>query len=187
MNLIHEPYTLEVAEVDWVEKALSTETDGTRAVLSVAALTYYKGAAVLVATDTHRLHVLRLGPVKEEFPTKLIDIRRVLFEARYAKATHVRIAVDLQEVSVGRLGSGKSPTFTGSKIFTPIFDTVQGNYPNIAKVMPERARPICEFFAINSKYLADATLLSRRNGFRTMMLSENAESRPIIFRPREDR
>lgn len=186
MNLTPEPYTLEVAEVDWVAKALST--DANRVVLTVAALAYYNGSAVLVATDTHRLHVLRLGSVEKEFPTKLIDLKRVLFEARYAKATHVRIAVDFSSVEVGRIREGeKNAEGDFGPVFAPVFDTVTGTYPSFGRVIPETKRPVAELFAINSKYLADATLLTRKNVFRTIILSEDAENKPIVFRTTGER
>lgn len=180
MNLTPEPYTLEVAEVDWVAKALST--DAQRPVLTVAALAYYNGSAVLVATDTHRLHVLRLGSVEKEFPTKLIDLKRVLFEARHAKATHVRIAVDFSSVEVGRIREGKKAEAHFGPVSAPVFDTVTGTYPNFGRVIPETKRPVAEFFAINSKYLADATLLTRKNAFRGQL--RNRERRDGHVQPR---
>jgi hypothetical protein len=66
MKLEAEPFVITVAEADWVAKAVST--DAHRPVLTYAGLARWKGDAVLVGTDTHRLHVLRLGEAGETFP-----------------------------------------------------------------------------------------------------------------------
>lgn len=171
---------IEVRDAAWVAKALSP--DSYRPVLSVAVIGCYKGSIVLVATDTHRIHMLRLGPVENEFPARLIDLRRVLFEARYAKATHIQIQLESSQVVVGRLAS-RGGLANSSLIHAPVFDTVKGTYPDYAKCIPETRRPVSEFFAINSKYLFDATEISRRDSFRTLMLSEYGENKPILFQP----
>lgn len=178
MTLIPEPYYLTVSEVDWVARALST--DSHRRVLTVAALAYYDGEVVLVATDNYRLHLLRLGPVEAEFPWKLLDLRRVLFEARFYKATHIQIPRDFSEIIVGKrdaMGNFEEM----ERIHAPVFDTVAMAFPNFPRVIPTTKRPVSEFFAINARYLADATLLSRQNAFRTVIYSEGA-NRPLAFR-----
>lgn len=178
-----EPYTIYLKEVDWVAKALSK--DQSRPIMNVGALACYEGNAVLVATDTHRLHVLRLGPVEEEFPLKTIDLKRILFEARYAKATLIQIAGDLSSVEIGRIAKRTNePTF--SPVFTPVINTVEGTFPNFARVIPLTKRPVSEFFSVNSKYLADATALSSSQSNRVIMYSENAAVKPIVFTPGDD-
>lgn len=183
MNLKPEPYTIELAEATWIAKALSA--DYHRPVLTVAALAFYDGAAVLVATDTHRLHVLRLGPVEKEFPTRLVDLRRIIFEARFAKATHIRLDVEDSEVTVGKIAKGGGLA-DPARIHAPVFDTVTGTYPTFSRVIPTSKRPVAELFAINSKYLADATELTRKNAFRTVILSEGP-NKPLVLRSTEDR
>lgn len=182
MNLKPEPYTIELSEAAWVAKALSA--DSHRVVLTVAALAYHEGAAVLVATDTHRLHILRLGPVEKEFPVRLVDLRRIIFEAWFAKATHIRIDVEDAEVTVGKIAKGGG-LGDAARIHAPVFDTVTGTYPNFARVIPETKKQASDLFAINSKYLSDATELSRKNAFRTVILSEGP-NRPLVFQLPED-
>jgi DNA polymerase III sliding clamp (beta) subunit (PCNA family) len=172
---------LTVQEVAWVERAVSK--DGGRMILTKGAILYHEGDAVLVATDTHRLHVLRLGAVEKEFPVISIDLKRVLLEARFAKATHVTIRKDFTEVHVGKMYKGE---FQTTKIYAPVLSAGDG-YPFIARVIPTTKRPVSEFFAINCKYLADATLLARSENGKTIMYSEDASCRPILFRPAGDR
>lgn len=182
MNLKTEPYIIELAEAAWVAKALST--DSKRAVLTMAALAYYEGAAVLVATDTYRLHILRLGPTEKEFPTRLVDLRRIIFEARYAKATHIWIDAEGEEVTVGKIT--RSDKFRSStRIYAPIFDTIAGTYPDFARVIPKTSRQASELFAINSKFLSDALELSRNHAFRTVILSEGP-NKAVVFQVPED-
>jgi hypothetical protein len=184
-NIKSEPYVLKATEVEWVAKALSTD-ERQRTILTVGAIAYYDGSAVLVATDAHRMHIVRLGPVVAEFPVKLIDLRRVLLEANFAKATHVQISEDFSEVVVGKYVRGAKSDVIGVRIAAPVFDTVIGTYPHFSQVIPDTKRPVAELFAINSEYLADATWLAWKNKFKTIMYSEDAENRPIAFRSIEE-
>lgn len=181
-TIVTEPYIIERAEAEWVAKALST--DNRRPVLTMAAIAYYDGSAVLVATDNHRLHVLRLGNVEKEFPVVLFDIRRVLHEAKYAKATHVSISQDFSEVQIGRQDGKRGGVF--GPVYAPVLGTVEGRYPDFVRVIPETKNPASAIFAINSRYLADATLLSRTNAPRTVILSEG-QNRPLRFQLPNDR
>ncbi|MEQ1761595.1 MAG: hypothetical protein ABL984_00485 [Pyrinomonadaceae bacterium] len=183
MNLRKEPFILTTKEVDWLAKALST--DSYRLILTVGCLAYYKGSAVLVATDTHRLHVLRLGPVEAEFKSATVDFRRILFEARFAKANQVKIESDLSAVLVEKTAPRSGKVETSTRIHAPVLDTVVGPYPNFGRVIPDTKRPVAELFSLNSKYLTEATLLSSNGAFRITMVSENASSKPIMFIPGE--
>lgn len=194
--LKQEPFIIDIREAAWVTKALSKE----RRVLTFAAVANVGGSVVLAATDTHRLHMLRLGPVSDGFPlpemtsdmplqdvprsVKLIDLRRVLFEARYENATHIAIAQDLSEVLIGKSGPKRTPAF--GPVYAPVFPDGAGTFPLFARIIPNTKRPVAELFAINSRYLADATELSSRASNRTVLYSECGENKPIVFQPNED-
>lgn len=198
MKLETEPFVISLAEATWLSKALSTDTH--RPVLTLAALGNWDGSAVLVATDTHRLHVLRLGDVPEGYPlapmtravpfgdtaaaTKLLDLRRIIHEARYAKAKQIAISRNLCEVKVGEADSKKS---RWEPVYAPAFPEGVGSYPQFARVIPEGRRPVAELFAVNSRYLADATLLTREAAMRTVIWSEDARVKPIVFQPADER
>lgn len=174
------PFTIKVDELAWIAKAISQDRD--HPALRHALLAYYEGSAVLVATDTHRLHMLYLGP-SEEFAGKLIDIKRVVFEARYVKAKHVQIDIDSDRVMVGKLNKKSGSLNPSSLIHTPVFNTVGDKFPNFQKVIPDTKRPLSDLFAINSRYFIDATELSRKySAFRTAILQE-APGHPLVFQP----
>jgi len=187
-------FVLTLAEAEWLASAFSTDTH--RPVLTLAALGNWDGSAVLVATDRRRLHLLRLGDVPEGFPlepmtdetpigdtsksTKPLDLYRVICEARYNKAKHIAVSHDLCEVKVGEADSKKS---RWEPVYAPAFPEGVGSYPQFARVIPQTRRPVAELFAMNSHFLADATMLAREAAMKTVMWSEDARVGPIVFQP----
>lgn len=180
-DLQTEPYTLEVDELTWLCKALSN--DPLRGDLQMAAIAHYDGSAVLVSTDTHRMHILRLSP-STPFETQLIDIKRILFEARYAKAKDIQIDLNARQVTVGNLDKKTGALNPSTLIHTPVFNTIDAKFPKFQRVIPNTNRPVSDIFAINSRYLIDATELSRKHSspLRTAILQE-APERPLVFQP----
>lgn len=176
-------YELSLAEAKWIESAVSR--DGHRKVLTVAALADYNGEVVIAATDTHRLHIVHLGTrAQKGFKPALLDIRRIVLEARFAKATHVEIASDLSAVTVKTVGK-KGVVKEASTIYAPVFDTVPGPYPNFVKVMPCEPKPPTEHFAINARYWSDATALAHTNAHRVTLLTSGANA-PLLIQPAVD-
>lgn len=182
MSLEPTPFIITVAELRWLCSALSRDTH--RAVLGVGALAYHEGNAWLVATDTHRLHILNLGPIDEPFEQKVVDIRRILHEASFEGAKHVRLSRDLATVEVGREPSKKAGWY--KPVWGPVFPEGHGPYPDFKRVMPAERRPIQEFFAINAKYLTDATALAYLDSGRTLIFGES-KTRPIVFQHASER
>lgn len=62
-----------------------------------------------------------------------------------------------------------------------------GAYPQLAHVIPEAYRPVTEVWAINSRYLADATMLAREAGWRTLVWSGDDGKQPLVFQPTRER
>lgn len=199
MNINNEPFfTITVAEAEWVAKALG-DPYGNWPFLGYAALMRWNGDAILVATDTYRIHLLRLGQAGETYPlpeslgasademrtrAKLVDLRRVVMEARFAKAEYIGIAQDLSAFEVGTMPSQGPPRF--GPVHGPIFPGGVSTYLNYCSVIPETTRPVSEMFAINPKFLADA-LSVPAFGAPISMWSADAPPYPIVFRWPDDR
>lgn len=176
----NEPYTITIRELVYIARALGA--DNYRQILTQAALSHYEGHACLAATDTHRLHVLRLGPC-EPFENKTIDVKRILHEARFHKANEIQLLRDFSEVLLVARKGRYAPTHP---VYAPVFDTVQGPYPNWQRVIPANLEVAKELFAIDPRYLADATLLAKPE-YRITVEMEN-RNRPAVFRhPGSDR
>ena len=182
MTLTKEPFTITKQEAQWVASALSRDTH--REVLRYAALAYLNGETVLVSTDTHRLHILNLGG-NVEHALKLIDIRRVLLEASFVKASHIRIAKDFSEVEVGKVAQTKKHGDVFSQAFGILFPQTSSTFPNFERVIPTTKEPLNEFTAVNARYLIDATMLAAGNNWKTAILGES-NTRAMVFQPASD-
>jgi len=176
MKIIPEPCSVSKAEVSWLVRALAR--DCSPSILTYGAFIHFDGAANLVTSDTHRLHVLRLGPSKP-FETKLVDLRRLVFEMSYAKATTAWVDVLLSTFEIETFV--KNVVELGS-VYANLFPTRLGTYPDVERVIPKTTRQASDVFAVNSRYFVDATVLSAVNAFRTLILAEGP-NKPIMFRP----
>lgn len=182
MSMIPEPYIITRAEAKWLAKALST--DNYRPALTYAYLFHHEGSAWIGTTDTHRLHMLKLGPC-EPFTTSLFGLWRVLIEAQFSSASHIAVSRDLKEITVGTV-TKKSSEFR--KIDAPVFvhdDKLR--HINLAQVVPAGGGPLTDLFAMNPRYLADATALCAQYGDGVVMTT-TGQTRPIVFvSPKTDR
>jgi hypothetical protein len=145
-------------------------------VLQVAAIAYWKGFAVLVATDTHRMHLLILGAVSEEFAPVLFDVKRALFEARYMKAKEILIDRDMTRAFTVI----KNRKFMEAKpIGADLFDAETKGFPIFARVIPTDEVTPCAFYRIKASYLRDALMLGETTGVSVFQAEKN---KPIVFR-----
>jgi DNA polymerase III sliding clamp (beta) subunit (PCNA family) len=180
-TLEDDPIIFSTSEAAYIASALST--DKNRKMLSVAALVYFEDAVNLVSTDSHRLHVLRLADAKEPFETKTVDIKRLLFEARFSKRKQIFLTRDLSSIAVG---DTTKKTWEISNVYAPIFDTIEGKYLDVMRVIPKTKTPQIELFGINSKYLIDALRLAHPDFFKTVIFQEG-RGKPLLFQPAEDK
>lgn len=184
-------YSLTIAEATWLCKALAPDrvarlagsvraqrrsggSVATSPVLRKALLAHYNGDAVLVTTDAHRIHLLRLETATEPFPSRLVDISRVVAAARFARADTIEIIGD--EVHTTRRGGDRN------RVYGPVIDDSVAGFPDFARVIPPDDQPPSELFAIDHRYLIDATALAGRGG---VALSSGGRNENLLIRPRE--
>lgn len=153
-------FTISIQKLKWVRLALST--DSFRDILQSAAIQSVRGATYLAATDTHRLHIVKIADTETVNPTLLLDIKRVLHEAAFAGrgAQFVRFYFDLDGFDIlGAAGKDqKVLDICGRKVLT-----TSDKFPNWERVVPEASQPHDGrpgTLAINVKYLKDAGALA---------------------------
>jgi hypothetical protein len=174
-------FAITLQRLKWINAAAST--DGHRRVLTFAAIAHFDGCSWLVATDTHRLHCVRLAKM-EKHETVLIDIRRVLHEMAFNRSKVFRFNLD-GTASIGDWVSTKKSVPTGKVIalsntpvvklenvtewvpdplYAPIIPENVGLFPNVARVIEPvwECKTTPKQYAVNPKYLADA--LGMANG-----------------------
>lgn len=160
-------------EAQWIAMALYEPKD--RPILSHAWLAHYDDAAYLVATDTHRMHMLRLCQ-SEAFEPKSVDIRRIIAEAQLQGSVHISFAADFESVMVGG--------HTYSPVYGPVFPEFDGTHPNVSRVIPSVSTPPSQLFAINARYLQEAAWLGHE---QRVTLSQNKPNEMILLRDPENK
>ena len=174
--------TISKKECEWLFKALSK--DAHRPILSVAHVSIIDGVRYVVATDTHRVHVLNLGssdwtagdPILPG-DRMLLDLRRILFEMRY----HGKDAYLVDDIAIIKADEDmlKNPPLQVAG-----YSRVEGVYPPWERVIPKDndekkplERPFDGELAINGRYLEDASQLSST---KCVFLHVNTQNGPII-------
>lgn len=182
----------------WLEKALSKENY--HEALRYAHVSVFDGYLCLAATDTYRLHVLKVSKVteaqSEAFKPYLLDVRRAIHEMRFHKLTILCLNRE----------KGLAPTEIGnSQIEYGIMDYKDTRKKDIGfkplevklineeglafvdwpRVIPEGSKPPTEIFAFNRKYLSDAISIGAGDSLRTMMFMD-APNSPLILKSSED-
>lgn len=155
MELKNLPFSATKKELDWIAKAASK--DAAREVLCQAAIVHIDGRSYLASTDTHRLHLLNLGK-SEAHEVVMFDIRRLLWEMQFSKATRC----EFDECGHFEAWAKTNPV----RIFAPLVYTGTGQYPNIARVIPVGLDGPPMSVALKAKYFADATALDGGEGFQ---------------------
>jgi hypothetical protein len=137
-----------------------------------------------VATDTHRLHCLRL---QGDFTVSgLLDIRRLLHELRFYRGAD-QITVDTTDgtVQVWKSKEGKTPTCLGRSNAscwfadgTPERNSL-GTFPNWTRIMPplEELKDFTEA-CFNFTYLAEAAALAKD---KRVYLQHVSKERPAVI------
>ena len=170
-------------QAQWIASAVAK--NDSRPILQRAAIAYYQDHAVLVSTDTHRLHILYLKRVKEPFETFLLDIGRVVSESTRFGASRVEIDLDKQAVTLlasrVRIGSEQAPQSDSQ--FDNVLEPSNDRYPCFEKAIPSKLYPLSEFYAINWEYFRDACALSSGEHNGVMLRSGGGETPPILIAP----
>lgn len=166
--------------------------DSCRPVLQQACLQCVDGEAILATTDTHRLHMIHCG-ASEAFAPVLIDLKRLLFEARYYKHGLILIDSDAKSAYTMDRPIFWDPVMKENdleklwdlpkiQVDTPVFDRSDKQFPNFAKVIPPQT-PLTVLAAFNWKYIVNACELADCN--RVVMFGEG-ETRPVLFQEPTD-
>lgn len=156
----------------WVARALAT--DKYRPVLCMAAIGYYDGHAWLVATDTFRMHMLKLGKVKEPFTAKVLNLRWLLHYASFfGLGSFLYINKDLGDIefAIGSENKTMPPDMWPDDGYT---------YPSFERVIPKDRRLATEFSVLNPAYLADALAVDFVADARVVVHSSK-KSQPVVF------
>lgn len=175
------PYTLTIAELKWLFKAASTDPHRHR--LGYAeVVTFTDGNLYIVTTDTHRMHLVKLGKV-EQSVSATIDIRRLIFEMMHSKTKLCDLSVDLLECKIYN-GQGKNRSY--ASIPYSVLPTLTDKYPNAERVVPSKMEPLASFPVLNFKYLSDAMSMGVAEFYAVQLSCESgtAEMRPIVVSPR---
>lgn len=166
------PIVITKAALVFVAKALSR--DSNREALQYAYLQSNEYGLWLVATDTHRMHVVRISG--EKIPVGMfIDIHRLLLELRFSRGTGVQIDKESVDILSGQ------GNLVGH-VFAPCLNTLVGKkYPDWQMVVPKYAEVKDDNFngaSFNFNFLADATSISK--SYRVFIHAQN-ESRPAVL------
>jgi len=164
--------TLTLSELAYVASAVDT---GLWEKYSRVALSNHEGHVYLCATDTHRLHTLRLGAAIEGVPdckslkALTLDHKTLLALLKAQKGTSIELGDDLKITMYAKERSlGIAPV-----------DFEESQYCNWARVVPDPI-PANQYFAINPKYLKEATALATDQG---IVVQQAAKDRAIVYRP----
>lgn len=166
-----EPWKVPVAHAKWVQKAVSK--DHSRRSVMKAALVHHDGAAWIAGTNTHRIHMLRLGEC-EPFERRTIDLEWLLLQAKFHRADALRISRDFSHIQIE----------VNEHVIPAAGDCFPdcGYVIDYSRAIPKDAtRPVTEIYAINYKYLVDACSIANAEANRVFMFTEG-EIKPIVFR-----
>ena len=169
-------------EIEWLARAISHDPRSSR--LWNGALAYYDGCAVLVTTDTFRMHMVKLGKCDRPFDAKIVDLKSVLSALREHKLDHAAFQLDQDVVQLYK--QTISGEMSQARFVERCAQRDVGNpWVSFERAIPTTNRPVSEFFGMKSKYLTDALMIAC--GESVAIHSEDGSSRAIVFRPEGDR
>lgn len=184
-----------VKAVNWVLKAASD--DSSRKVLTDAAVVWIKGVSWLVATDAHRVHLVRLFK-SDEHENIMVNLRLLRHEMRFhgantlcltmlrGKLSHDFGYIKWRSSDYSAIEELGKRTYKGFIAYCPLIRGEEKHkYPNIAKVIPEKVSPsngvtIC----VQPRYIADAMALYATDGSLLTLAVKESSSAPIVVLPR---
>lgn len=149
-ELAKEPFRLTLPEAVWLMKAAST--DETRKVLLYANVRTLGGSVWLTTTDTYRLHMVNIG-VSDLNLDYLIDLRRMIHEAKFVKAESILIERDGSNATLAKTGKKSERIWP---IHSPWRMEDLGAYPCIERVIPMGKMVAPGELNVNPKYFFDA-------------------------------
>lgn len=175
-------HKVSVKRAKWL--AIPTKIDTGRWVLGMSCLRVHNGVLYWATTDTHRLHMLRLGDANG-LPngwTTLVDIKRLLWEQAWGKETDVLFTIESGDVQIALLPDTPSKT---ARLFSYTEtredgSSIQATYPDVFRVVPIVDTEEFKGFvpcAIRGKYLADATAIADEG--RIILVGES-RTRPFL-------
>jgi len=182
--------------IDWVIKAAST--DSCRRALTDAAVIWIKGTSWLLATDTRRVHLVRLFKSREHEPI-MVDLRRVRHEMKFVGANALILTMDggklSHEIAVIKWGkldrdAVEDIKATPCKVqpsYSPILRESKEQYPNIPRVIPEKVTySNGVIFNMQQSLLSEAMSLHNGGSLLTVAVRDagGAGSAPIVILPR---
>jgi hypothetical protein len=133
--------------IDWVIEAAAT--NAYRKALADAAVVWIKGTSWLLATDTMRVHLVRLFQSEEHEVIK-VNLRRVRHEMKFVRANALILTMDggklSHEIAVIKWGELdrdavediKATPCKVQQSYSPILRECKEQYPNIPRVIPEK-------------------------------------------------
>lgn len=163
-------YIVSLRDLKWLQSATNNDVS-CRATLRYGFTAWFDGCAWLCATDTHRLHMVRLGK-SGVFTPQHVDLKRLIVEAELAKASHVQVSTDWTKATVGQIAGNGDELIYASPVYAPF--TIEDTPPNAAKIVENGCKtPVSEFFAVNIRYLADALSLASDDQNRVVIYAKN--------------
>ena len=167
--------------------AAATSKNGACRILGFARLEAVDGRTYLVATDSHRMHAVKVSD--KTLPSALVDIKRIIHELKFVRAAKSVgfVFSESGEVSV-ELTTEKGDsldTITRTVVFLDSEGKNEhGTYPKWVRVVPsaEEVNGKYEGASFNFHYIAEASILSRNTANRVFLSGVNS-SRPHVIAP----
>jgi len=182
--------------IDWVIEAAAT--NAYRKALTDAAVVWIKGTSWLLATDTMRVHLVRLFKSEEHEVIK-VNLRRVRHEMKFVKANALILTMDNGQLShqIASIKWGKTDRESVEDIkampckvqqsYCPILRATPDQYPNIPRVIPEKVT-YSNGFPLNMQQSLLSEAMSLHNGGSLLTVAVRdaggAGSAPIVILPR---
>lgn len=161
------------SDLTWLASALSK--DRSRPVMTLAHLIHHGGCAWLLSSDTHRLHVIKLGDA-ESIPEMTLDIRMLLSDMTWHGSSGVQWKDGKWILVEGRkLGDPPRVSEPPSRYER----AYAGNTPDWKKTVPLLPGPLKDVYAINWKYFHAAC---KKTQSRTTLRMDSPGT-PLVITP----
>jgi hypothetical protein len=178
-------HKLSRSELDWVLRAAAPEAMGRAVLESVLLCELTNGSLWMVATDTHRMHVLCLraaemegGGLHAKWQT-LLSAKALAGYAKMHKCASLVLSTQGKALVELVMRDGKN---NGIPVPLETVWGAAGTYPQWLRVVPDGVGEHVEPFAMNGKYVCDAMLPDVAN---RVVFSGTTKYRPFVLADRK--